>query len=134
MDTGKFIKELRIKHNMTQEELGEKLGVQKSAIAKYENGRVENLKRSTIQKLSEIFNVSPLKFLGLNETENSQWGNDAANRDYLKDKPELEAIYNEIKNREDIYILFDKTKDLEPKDVESVLMFVQTIRKQRGID
>lgn len=134
MDTGKFIKELRIKHNMTQEELGEKLGVQKSAIAKYENGRVENLKRSTIQKLSEIFNVSPLKFLGLNENENSQWGNDAANREYLKDKPELEAIYNELVNREDIYILFDKTKDLEPKDVESVLMFVQTIRKQRGID
>ena len=96
MDTGKLIKELRIKHNMTQEELGEKLGVQKSAIAKYENGRVENLKRSTIQKLSEIFNVSPLKFLGLNENDNSQWGNDAANRAYLKDKPELEAIYNEI--------------------------------------
>lgn len=67
MDTGKLIKDLRLKHNLTQEELGEKLGVQKSAIAKYESGRVENLKRSTIQKLSDIFNVSPLSFLGMEE-------------------------------------------------------------------
>lgn len=41
---------------------------------------------------------------------------------------------DEIRDREDIYVLFDKTKDLEPKDVESALMFVQTIRKQRGMD
>ena len=66
--------------------------------------------------------------------EHSQWGNDAANQEYLSNNPELLALYNEIKNRQDIYILFDKTKDLDPKDVESVLMFVQTIRKQRGLD
>lgn len=134
MDTGKLIKELRIKNNMTQEELGEKLGVQKSAIAKYENGRVENLKRSTIQKLSEIFGVSPVNFLGMSDNSNSQWGDDEANIEYLQDKPELLELYNEIRDREDIYILFDKTKDLGPKDVESVLMFVQTIRNQRGLD
>lgn len=135
MDTGKLIKELRIKNNMTQEELGEKLGVQKSAIAKYENGRVENLKRSTIQKLSEIFGVSPINFLGMSDNHNSsQWGDDRANVEYLQNKPELLDLYNEIRDREDIYILFDKTKDLGPKDVESVLMFVQTIRNQRGLD
>lgn len=67
-------------------------------------------------------------------TSNSQWGNDKANREYLAHDPQLLALYNEIKDRQDIYILFDKTKDLDPKDVESVLMFVQTIRKQRGID
>lgn len=64
METGEMIKKLRIQNHWTQEQLGEKLGVQKSAIAKYEKGRVENLKRSTIQKMAEIFNVSPLVFLG----------------------------------------------------------------------
>ncbi len=64
----------------------------------------------------------------------SQWGNHEANLRYLENKPELQAIYSEIVNRDDIYVLFDKTKDLDPKDVESVLMFVQTIRKQRGMD
>lgn len=65
MGTGDIIKKLRKEYNLTQEQLGEKIGVQKSAIAKYENGRVENLKRSTIEKLANIFNVSPSYILGI---------------------------------------------------------------------
>lgn len=63
MEIGERIKKLRLEHHLTQEQLGEILGVQKSAIAKYENGRVENLKRATIQKMAEFFEVSPLLFL-----------------------------------------------------------------------
>ena len=65
METGELIKKLRLEHKMTQEQLGEILGVQKSVIAKYEKGRVKNLKRSTIQKLAETFHVSPLEFLDI---------------------------------------------------------------------
>lgn len=59
MTTGEKIRKLRIENNMTQEELGVKLGVGKSAVAKYENNRVKNLKKYTIMKLGEIFGVSP---------------------------------------------------------------------------
>ena len=52
MDIGQKIKEARIAKGMTQEELGKILGVQRSAIAKYEKGRVVNIKRSTLQKLA----------------------------------------------------------------------------------
>ncbi len=52
MDIGQKIKEARLKKGMTQEELGNFVGLQKSAIAKYENGRVVNIKRSTLQKLA----------------------------------------------------------------------------------
>lgn len=52
MDIGLKIKEARIEKGMTQEELGKIVGVQKSAIAKYESGRVVNIKRSTLQKLA----------------------------------------------------------------------------------
>lgn len=69
METGDIIKKLRKNHNLTQEQLGDILGVQKSAIAKYENGRVENLKRSTIQKMATYFNVSPLLFLGYDDID-----------------------------------------------------------------
>lgn len=44
---------------MSMEELGIRLGVGKSAILKYEKGQVENLPRSTIEKMSLIFGVSP---------------------------------------------------------------------------
>jgi transcriptional regulator with XRE-family HTH domain len=33
------------------------LGLQKSAIAKYENGRVVNIKRSTLKKISEVLDI-----------------------------------------------------------------------------
>ena len=59
--TGDIIKKLRKQKGLTQQELGKLLGVQKSAIAKYENGRVSNLKKETISKLAEIFNV----FMGI---------------------------------------------------------------------
>ena len=48
MTTGERIRQLRIEHQMTQEELGAKVGVQKAAIYKYENGLVVNLKRSIL--------------------------------------------------------------------------------------
>ena len=44
--TGERIKKLRKEKGLTQEQLGNLLGVKKSAIAKYENNRVENLKRT----------------------------------------------------------------------------------------
>src|SRR5699024_12669991 len=62
--TGERIKKLRKEKGLTQEQLGNLLGVKKSAIAKYENNRVYNLKKDTIQKLSEIFEVPATYFLG----------------------------------------------------------------------
>ena len=69
-NTGEIIKYYRKKLGLTQEELGNYVGVQKSAIAKYENGRIENLKRTTIEKLSELFNVSIDYLLGNSDTAN----------------------------------------------------------------
>lgn len=65
--TGQLIKKLRKEKGLTQEQLGNLLGVKKSAIAKYENNRVANLKKETIQKLSEIFEVPASYFLGIQE-------------------------------------------------------------------
>lgn len=136
MTTGDVIRKLRKEKGWTQQELGDRLGVQKSAIAKYESGRVKNLKRTTIKKMAEIFNVDPMVFIDSDAitTIDPQWGDDAADRDYLADKPDLLAIYNDLVKSDELTILFDKTKDLEPKDIESVLVFVQMLRKQRGMD
>ena len=57
MEIGTLIKEARLAKGLTQEELGSIVGVQKSAIAKYENGRVVNIKRSTLQKLAVALNL-----------------------------------------------------------------------------
>ena len=61
--SGTQIRTLRKAHNLTQEQLGEILGVKKVTIQKYENGSIKNLKQSTITKLAETFNVNPSVFL-----------------------------------------------------------------------
>ncbi len=131
------IKEKRKKLGLTQSELAKKLGyADKSMIAKIEQGKVD-LPQSKIIAFAKALNTTPSELMGYDgiiSYNKSQWGDDAANRKYLADKPELLEIYDQLVNRDDMVILFDKTKDLEPKDVESVLMFVQTIRKQRGLD
>lgn len=57
MDLGKLIRDARLAKGLTQEELGKLVGVQKSAIAKYENGRVVNIKRSTLQGLAKALDL-----------------------------------------------------------------------------
>lgn len=63
MDIGEKIRTARLEKGMTQQELGELLGVQKSAIAKYENGRVVNIKRSTLKKISDILGIRPSELI-----------------------------------------------------------------------
>lgn len=65
MTNGDRLRELRLKNNMTLEELGNKLGVSHATIYKYEKGEIANMKQTTIKKLSEIFNVSPMYIMGL---------------------------------------------------------------------
>lgn len=72
MTTGERIRQLRIEHQMTQEELGAKVGVQKAAIYKYENGLIVNLKRSTIEKLALVLDTTPTYLMGMEDDEPEQ--------------------------------------------------------------
>lgn len=72
MTTGERIRQLRIEHQMTQEELGAKVGVQKAAIYKYENGLVVNLKRSILEKLALVLDTTPTYLMGMEDAEPAQ--------------------------------------------------------------
>ena len=45
------IKRLRLERGLTQEELGDVLGVGKATVQKYESGQIQNLKAAHIRKL-----------------------------------------------------------------------------------
>lgn len=64
MDVGKYIKMMRLKKGISQEELGKIVGVQRAAVQKWESGMTQNLKRSTIQQLADYFGVNPVSFIG----------------------------------------------------------------------
>lgn len=69
MEMNRRIKERRLALNLTQEELAQRLGLQKSAIAKYESGRVENIKRSVLAKMAEILECSPTYLMGWDDEQ-----------------------------------------------------------------
>lgn len=99
---GERIKYLRESHGMTQEELGEKIGVQKSAIRKYEKGSVENIKRSSIKIMADLFGVSPCYLMAWDE-----------------DEQKIEELSEEVKMIEKIQRQYGKTA------IELLSSFVQ---------
>ena len=108
LTVGEKIRSLRNRNNLTQEELGNKLGVKKVTIQKYENGSIKNLKQTTISKLSEIFNVDPSYFISMGNSFDDKLGEKVCNlkeevlaierfqKNYGNDVIEIIKIYNEL--------------------------------------
>ena len=65
MTMGEYIRKLRKEHDLTQDELGQKLNppVNRAAINKWETGQVENIKRTHIEQMSKIFGVKPSELM-----------------------------------------------------------------------
>jgi transcriptional regulator with XRE-family HTH domain len=90
MEIGAKIKTARIAKGLTQEELGKLVGVQKSAIAKYENGRVVNIKRSTLQGLANALGLKGSDLISdIGDADTKKEKSTAAYDGLSKDKIEL---------------------------------------------
>ncbi len=91
MTTGERIKQLRLAEGMTQEELGRKVGVKKSAIHKYESGMIINLKRDVIAKLAEALGTTGSYLIGLRDEEEIKKESTINNNDKL-----ITNLYHEL--------------------------------------
>ncbi|MGI6117796.1 MAG: LexA family protein [Bilifractor sp.] len=69
-NVGEMIKRLRLEKGMTLEELGQKVGVGKSTVRKWENGMIANMRRDKIENLAVALGISPLDILGNEHEEN----------------------------------------------------------------
>lgn len=117
MNVGEKIRTARIAKGMTQEELGKILGLQKSAIAKYEKGRVVNIKRSTLKKISEVLEIRPSELI-YEEIE--------------KSPAETAERHIEIIMNEDISEIFDDFKildDAQKKIVKDLIRSLASTKK-----
>ena len=59
---GEFLKDLRIKSNVTQKELAKKMGTDKTYVSKIENN-LKNTKLVTVRKYAEALNVSKMSII-----------------------------------------------------------------------
>lgn len=113
MEIGQRIKQARLAKRMTQEELGEIIGVQKSAIAKYENGRIVNIKRSTLKKISDVLDIHPAELIWEEKIE--------------KDPVGTAELHFEILMDEDFVGMFPGFQSLDAKKRKIVTDLVQTL-------
>lgn len=72
MEMGEKIKMLRTQKTMTLEELGDKVGVGKSTVRKWENGMIANMRRDKIAKIANALDCSPAYLLGWEENDESE--------------------------------------------------------------
>lgn len=84
--TAARIKELRIKHHLSQNELAQKLGVRRETVAQWERGK--NAPSRRLKELSLLFNVSTDYLLGESDMANTTDTADAANLPPLTAKDE----------------------------------------------
>lgn len=99
------IKNLRKKNGMTQEELGEKLGYERSMISKIESGAID-LSQSKIVEFAKVLNTTPKDLMGWNEK---------------KPVPSFEPEHIE---------LIDLYSRLEPEQKQSVLSLLRSLVKK----
>ena len=64
MDIGEKIHDLRKKHGLTLEEVGNTVGVGKSTVRKWEHGDIANMKRDKIAKLATALHTTPAYLMG----------------------------------------------------------------------
>ena len=123
MNMGDRIRELRLQKGLTQEELGNYIGVKKSAIRKYEKGSITNLKKNSIEILANLFNVTPsyLMCMDSNDELNNAvisiplLGTVKAGYNYLAQENIIgyENIDN-VSNKDDYYALRVTGDSMEP--------------------
>ena len=104
MTVGEKIKTLRKELGLTQTELGEKLGVQKNAVSKWETGRVDDIPGSKIRSMAALFGVSP---------------------SYLIDDEEDAVRFDDF-----TYAMFNETKDLPEEKKQMLLDMAKFMRQQ----
>lgn len=92
-------------HNMTQEELGQIMGIKKAAVQKYESGSISNIKLDVIKRLCMHFHIPPWIFI-FSEEFGERMENDPAISSFLEIKKEY-IFLDAVKFYTDYFLLND---------------------------
>lgn len=103
MEIGQKIKTLREEKGMTLEELGNKVGVGKSTVRKWETGMIANMRRDKIAKVASALETSPAYLMGWEQIDSNFCGKEAPKEIYDKSKNNVSKFHREHKELLDIY-------------------------------
>lgn len=144
MDFKDRLRDLRLSKGLTLQQVADYVGLQKAAIYKYEHGLTVNPKRSLIEKLATLFQVSPSYLLGINDEEEKSdsaikgvripvLGNVAAGIPItaITDVEDWEEIPEKLASSGTYFALRIKGQSMEPRIKDGDVVIV---RQQSDID
>lgn len=112
MTTGEKIKKRRKELGMTMDDLGRAIGVQRSAINKYEMGLID-MKTSTLTAIAKALGVPVVTLLDDLDTDT--------------DAERIEALHQDPR----LGLLFDRTRKMSAEDVDFMLRMAARITGER---
>lgn len=140
---GARIKTLRQAHDMTQAELADKLGVQFTAVNKWEHGTVKNIKQSTIKRMADLFNVTPTYLMGFDDYYWKQ-DIDKANDDFADMKLKIDeasaksgydyTMFPRVSNSPEEGYLVDKYREMPEEKRKKLLAYMMGLCKGADLD
>lgn len=113
MDLGDKIKQLRIERHMTLEELGNRVGVGKSTVRKWETGDIANMRRDKIALIANALGVSPAYLMGWTDING------------------VRSNKTEETRNEDLNKVIDLVDRLPPDKVDLAVRLLQALLEQK---
>lgn len=120
------IRSKRIESGLTQEDLGNKLGVKRQLICRWEKGSTANIKRSYIAKMAEIFHCSPVWLMGYETDELVTLTYSAPNKPDTTVEVDLKPIMGESARnlRAELY---NVAMNVRPEFLETAINLLKTL-------
>lgn len=116
------IKQRRTELKMTQEELAKLTGyTSRTSIAKIESGSVD-LPFNKIHLFAKALRIDDIELLGLRqEVPNT------SHEEYYND-PEVAELAQQLKDRPELKVLFDASRDITKEDVQFVIDMIERMK------
>ncbi|WP_420544255.1 helix-turn-helix domain-containing protein [Tepidanaerobacter acetatoxydans] len=126
---GNRIKTLREREGLTQIEFAKILNISNTTLSQYESGqRVPSDEIKT--KIADFFGVTIDFLLGRTDTPTPA---DKISES-VSDDPELAKFWDELKEREDLQLLFKQTREMSPEDIKKIIRIIKAIEDEEAAD
>lgn len=112
MEIKDIIRKRREELGLTYEELGEKVGVGKSTVRKWETGIIENIKRSNIAALAKALDISPALLMG--------WEENNEDEHIIKEENSLYTVAAHFEG-----------EDFSEDDLDDIKNFIQYVKSKK---
>ena len=118
----KRIKERRQALGLSYQDVADATGLSKSTLQRYETGAIRKVPINQIEDLARALHTTPSYLMGWDD-----------NPGYFTDMDSV-ILLEELKRRPEFRVMFDSTKDLDPKSVKEIMEFIKFKRQQEGLD